>query len=223
MGLVDLLFPKQCLNCKLQGGYVCIDCLNKLPQLRQVCPECGKPSVDGMTHIGCARPWGLDGLIFLWPYGGVIRKSILGLKYGYAAEIAKELAEHSVFYLRKKRVALPLESTLVPIPLYWLRENWRGFNQADVIGKLMVGRMKWDFQPDLLVRKRLKKPQTDLKKDERAENIRGVFALNPNYKLLATNYILFDDVFTTGATMKEAAKVLKRNGAKKVWGLTIAR
>jgi ComF family protein len=179
----------------------------------------------------------LDGLVFLWPYGGVVRKAILGLKYKYASQVAGELASHAVEYLQKRKVVLPIKSTLVSIPLYWFRENWRGFNQVEEIGKLVASSMQWGFRGDLLIRKKLARPQTELRGKERRENIRGVFSLNPNYKLRITNYppgqrpsraggqslILFDDVLTTGATMKEAAKVLKRSGAKKVWGLTIAR
>ncbi|MFV1917349.1 MAG: ComF family protein [Patescibacteria group bacterium] len=223
MAIVDLLFPKKCLNCGRDRSYVCLSCLSKLFELKQTCFECGRPSVDGMTHERCKLPWGLDGLVFLWPYQGVIRQAIIKLKYKFALEIAKELSDHITDHLQKRSVALPLDATLLPIPLYWYRKNWRGFNQVEEIGKLVTNNMNWDFQSDLLVRKRLKKPQTDLKKDERAENIRGVFTLNPNYQLQSISYMLFDDVLTTGATIKEAAKVLKRNGAKDVWGLTIAR
>ncbi len=241
MGITDLLFPKECLSCKKPGRYVCLDCLNKLPTLRQICVKCGRPAVDGMTHTRCRRPWGLDGLVFIWPYGGVIRKAILGLKYKYAKEIAKELAEYTVMYLRKRKAVLPKTSTFIPIPLYFLRQNWRGFNQVEEIGKLIAPKMKWEYREDILIRKRFKKPQAGLKKDERSKNIRGVFALNPNlspatrYQLLTpkrkaslnsksqASLILFDDILTTGSTMKEAARVLKRNGAEKVWGLTIAR
>lgn len=248
MIIVDFLFPRSCLGCRSSGEYICSSCLGKLRPLKQICTMCERPSVDGMTHIKCRRPWGLDGMVFLWPYGGIVRKAILGLKYKYAKEIAKELAGHIVEYLQKRKVALPMKSALVPVPLYWFRENWRGFNQVEEVGNLISERVGWQFCPDILVRKESRRPQTELKRDERRKNIRGVFALNPNYKLQITNYppghspehssfwngvrpsraggqslILFDDVWTTGSTLKEAAKVLKRAGAREVWGLTIAR
>jgi predicted amidophosphoribosyltransferase len=108
----------------------------------------------------------------------------------------------------------------------FLKENFRGFNQSVEIGKAISKKMSWNFFPDLLVRKRLASPQTKLKEEERKENIRGVFAINSNYRSLIADHsslILFDDVYTTGATLKEACKVLKGNGAGVVWGLTIAR
>ena len=225
MSIADLLFPKKCLECGREGSYICASCIAKLKTLSQVCIECGRPSIDGMTHVACKRPLGLDGLIFIWPYGGVVRKALLALKYKYAKQIAEELAQYSLLFLRKRYVILPPESTLIPIPLYWYRENWRGFNQTEEIGKLISKEMDWDFQPELLIRKRLKRPQAQLKKEERSKNIRGAFSLNPHYSsfIIHNSVILFDDVLTTGSTLKEACKVLKRKGAKNVWGLTIAR
>jgi len=225
MGIADFLFPKKCLECGRAGSYICVSCIDNIQTLSQVCIACGRPSIDGMTHFTCRRALGLDGLIFIWPYGGVVRKALLALKYKYAKEIAEELSEYSLSFLRKRYVLLPPDPTLVSIPLYWFRKNWRGFNQTEEIGKLISQGMDWGFEPELLVRKRLKKPQTQLKKEERGKNIRGVFSLNPHNSsfMIHDSIILFDDVFTTGSTLKEATKVLKRKGAKKVWGLTIAR
>jgi len=226
VNITDLFFPKKCLECGRAGSYICASCIAKLETLSQVCIVCGRPAIDGMTHVSCKRKLSLDGLIFVWPYGGVVRKAILALKYKYAKEIAEELASYCVLFLQKRKVVLPPKSTLIPIPLYWYRENWRGFNQVEEIGKLVAKDMNWDFAPDIIVRKHLKKPQAQLRKEERSKNIRGVFSLNPKIQPLIINHqslILFDDVFTTGSTLKEATKVLKRNGVKNVWGLTIAR
>ena len=223
MTLADLLFPKECLNCKDAGSYICRNCLGKLESLRQICANCGRPAVDGATHVKCKRPWGLDGLIFIWPYGGVIRKAILGLKYKHAKEITKELGEYLTDYLQERKVVLPKKAILMPIPLYFLRQNWRGFNQVEEIGRTIAKARGWIYEDEIIMRKKFTKPQTSLKKKDRNENVRGAFILNPSDKLQAKSYILLDDVYTTGATMKEAAKVLKRKGAKEVWGLAIAR
>src|SRR3972149_8295136 len=96
MNLADILFPKSCLGCGRSGGYICENCLSKVRTPKPVCPECLKPSIDGMTHTKCLRPLGLDGLISLWNYEGVVRKAILALKYKYAEAITKELTEHAV-------------------------------------------------------------------------------------------------------------------------------
>lgn len=176
-----------------------------------------------MVHVKCKKKYGLDGLTCLWVYEGSVRKALLSLKYKFAFDIAKELSETFCRVLTSNTYPFPANSILVPIPTHPLRENWRGFNQSVEVGKLVARQMEWKFIPDLLLKRRITTPQTELKSDARKENIKGVFSLNPNYQLLSTSYLLFDDVWTTGSTLKEAGKILKRSGAKTVWGLTVAR
>lgn len=223
MVLVDILFPKKCLACGREGRYVCKECVGAQELLKQLCPYCEKVSIDGLTHASCLRKLGLNGVYSLWPYEGVIREAILKLKYKFARLIAEELSEYIYLFLKDVPI-FPKGSVLTPIPLYWLRENFRGFNQSEVIAKTLSKKLGWSFEEDVLLRKKLRLPQTMLAGKKRRENIRGVFTLNPKYKYsLSQSYILFDDVYTTGSTLKEAAKVLKRNGVTRVWGLTIAR
>jgi ComF family protein len=227
MGLADLIFPRLCLGCKKEGRYLCDTCLQKVWFPKPICPVCTRASIDGMTHIRCQRPQNLDGLISLWRYDGVVRKAILGLKYKFALEIAHELADLVIDVLKNHNSSFIFHNSfiLVPIPLHWQRENWRGFNQEREIGKIMARKIGWKFIPDLLIRKSSTVPQAELKREQRLTNVRDVFTLNSNYKILNTKYsiLLFDDVWTTGSTMREAAKVLKRNGFKHVWGLTLCR
>ena len=226
MRILDLVFPKICLGCGKEGRYICGTCLAKVPRAKLVCPYCEKASIDGMTHAKCKRVYGLDGLVSVWSYDGVVRKAILALKYKYATEIANELSSWLANELAKKKEVFPKNSILAPIPLFWYKGNFRGFNQSEIIGKEVARKFDWKFIPDILVRKKSGTPQAMLKGDARYQNIRGAFALNPDYlsnHLVPSAPVLFDDVFTTGSTLKEAASVLKRKGAKSVWGLTIAR
>ena len=223
MGLIDVIFPRSCLSCGRQGRYICDSCIKKVPSPKLVCPECQRPSIDGFTHVKCKKALSLDGIISIWYYQGVVRTALLKLKYAYAREISKEIAEYTRSQLDKYTIALPKDPILIPIPLYFLKENLRGFNQTKLLGEVIARKQGWKFITVLLLRKRFGRSQTELKGEDRKENIKGVFAFNPIYKLPASSYILFDDVYTTGSTLKEAAKVLKRNGAKVVWGLTIAR
>ena len=87
MSLVDLFFPKKCLSCAKGGRYICEACLNKVKRARQICIECERPSIDGMTHTKCKRPWGLDACFSIWVYEGVIRKAFIKLKYKFAFAI----------------------------------------------------------------------------------------------------------------------------------------
>lgn len=222
MGVLDLLFPKTCLGCGKEGLYVCSGCLAKVRLVKPVCPYCEKASIDGFTHTKCAKKYGLDGLICPWEYEGVVRKAILALKYKHATEIVMELQRYTVTELKSKLV--PSNYCLVPVPLHWYRQNTRGFNQSIEIGKAVAEQMGWKFTPDLLVKKVSTKSQAGLSVKDRKQNLHGVFSVSPYIDIsLYPNILLFDDVFTTGSTLKEAAKALKRAGVAKVWGLTIAR
>lgn len=227
MSVLDFVFPKKCLNCGREGKYLCENCLDKVPKLKTVCPYCEKASIDGMTHAKCVRVYGLDGLISVWDWEGVIRKAILALKYRYATEIASELSSCLVAELKDhySYFVIHNSSVLTPIPLHWYRDNFRGFNQSELIGKEIAKSLDWKFAPDLLIRKKFTTPQSTLKRQDRFPNIRGAFALFSRNSLfvIPNSIVLFDDVFTTGSTLKEAASVLKRAGVKSVWGLTIVR
>ena len=201
MDILSFLFPKKCLKCGKPDKYICEDCLKKVP-----------PS-------GCTNRETYS----CFKYEGVIRKAIIALKYKYSTEIACELAEVCVKNLYAVRFSL--SATLVPVPLHWYRKNFRGFNQSEEVGKLIAKKMDWKFVTDLLIRNKSTNQQAQLTGSARRQNLRGVFALNPNYPLSAVRYplILFDDVLTTGSTLLEASKVLKAGGAKRILCLTIAR
>lgn len=222
--LLELIFPKSCLGCGKNGQYICNSCIEKEVVNRQVCPKCGKAAIDGMVHTKCQTKLGLNAQIGLWNYSGVVRKAILALKYKFARDITKELFERAIERIEKGRFVFPKNCILVPVPLFWYRENVRGFNQAEEVGRLIAKKMGWKFTPDLIIRTASAVPQAGLKRKDRLTNLRGAFALNPRYQIRDTEYtfILFDDVWTTGSTIKEAGKVIKRKGALNVWGITLA-
>ena len=166
----------------------------------------------------------MDGLTSIWEYQGGIRKAILSLKYKFAYEVSQEIAELVVEKLKKRKVFTPASPILIPVPLHRQRQNWRGFNQMEEIGRRVAFKMRWEFVPDLIVRRKTSLPQTELKRKERAKNVKGTFLINKKYRPLKPKpLLLFDDVWTTGSTIREAAKTLKKAGAGEVWGLAISK
>ncbi len=221
--LLDLVFPPRCVGCGRLGRYICAHCHKTLVVRSDLCPECDRPAIDGFTHPRCIRSYGLDGLTTVFSNHGVMKKAIKVLKY----RLVSDLAGSMINLIPEKCLASIKRQTWVvyPIPLHFQRLRWRGFNQTQLLAKFIAKRLNMELADGLLVRKLKRTPQAEIKsRDERIKNARGLFAISSKFKTRKMlNILLIDDVWTTGATMKEATKVLKRNAVKKVWGLTLAR
>jgi ComF family protein len=205
MEILDLIFPKKCLGCKKTGGYFCFDCLNLISlKDNRICPVCLKPSVGGLTHPRCRTPYSLDGLTAVFAYKGLMKKAVQRLKYQFISDLASDLIEVFLSLCGEDKAFAHFsrqENTIfIPIPLHPTRKRWRGFNQAELLGRMIALNLDLTFLSDLLVRVKKTKPQVELKKEERKKNIKGAFKLNPDYQPLITDYqfILFDDVWTSG-------------------------
>ena len=226
---LDLLFPRRCLGCGRSGGYFCASCINLVSLNNQdICPVCTKASIGGLTHYGCVSPLALDGLTAVFNYRGLVKKAIKKLKYRFVSDLAEDLVEVFLSFCGENKAfgkfCQAENVALVPIPLHPQRFRWRGFNQAELLGQLIAQNLGLKFLPEVLARTKKTLPQVDLMKIDRHKNIKNAFSLSRNIIISQyRNLVLFDDVWTSGATLKEAAKVLKRNGAEKVWGLTLAR
>ena len=240
MGLLDLVFPKHCVGCSKEGNYFCPKCLTMIKRVRQICPVCERPTPFGQTHTFCRTRNSLDGLISLFTYEGIIRGAIHKLKYKFVTDLESEFWKIIQSSLEKRgeeilvlKRFISSESNLfiaeekpviVPIPLYWYKEHFRGFNQSSLFGKRLASCFSLSFSDKILVRARSVPSQTKLTQGERMENVKGIFRISPNILISQYhNILLVDDVWTTGATMKEATKTLKIAGVKTVWGLTVAR
>jgi competence protein ComFC len=254
--LLDVLFPKTCVGCGKRGDYFCEECVLISSVVRQICPVCGKGSIGGLTHAGCRMRFGMDGLVSVFPYRGYIQDFVKRLKYRFVRDVG-ESAMRSVGF-RFDRDLLGFfkkgEFVLVPVPLHPARERWRGFNQAQLLGKLLAKdwglsckelllRVKntdalaelkvWlskeeakDFEEkyaSIVQRKMAEKRFLKKKKARvRRRQMRGAFEIVKGAGL-PPSVLLVDDVWTSGSTMRESAKVLKRQGVSKVWGFTFAR
>lgn len=218
MNLLDLLFPKRCVSCGKFGSYICSACFLKIDFVQYpVCPVCERQAVGGKTHPGCKKRFGLDGLAVACKYRGTVRKAVQKIKYRFVFDIHKilvDLIADSIW-----RYSLPKNIVLVPIPLYRLRKNWRGFNQAELLAQDLAKRFGENYLCDLLVRTVDTKTQVGLSREDRKRNVKSAFGASR--KLNGENIILVDDVFTTGSTMMEAAKVLKMAGAGEVWAMAV--
>jgi len=110
-----------------------------------------------------------------------------------------------------------------PVPLHPSRLKERGFNQSELIARYFCEQVGLTLEPSLMLRTKPTIPQVALPRTERDKNIRGAFALSDNADIKDANILLIDDIYTTGATLKECARTLRRGGAKEVYVLTLAR
>ncbi|MBI2021905.1 ComF family protein [Candidatus Daviesbacteria bacterium] len=230
MNLLDLLYPKRCAGCNKLGSYLCPKCILEIKQSDLICPFCERLSIGGAVHPKCKRKFGLDGLWFLGVYQNPLKQIIQKLKYRWVREVAKDLsditieywAKHQPFLLDQIRKDQGQNWLVVPIPLHWARENFRGFNQAALLAELLAANLGLSYL-NCLKRVKRTKTQVGLEAYERRKNIKGAFSLSKNCNLRSKKIILVDDVWTTGSTLKEGGYYLKRAGADKVWALTLAR
>ncbi len=112
---------------------------------------------------------------------------------------------------------------IVPVPLHPKRLRWRGFNQSLLLARQVSRAYGTPVDPFVVVRRRETPPQTQLTEEERRRNMRGAFAVNSGTPIKNKTILLVDDVYTSGATVNECSRVLRRAGAKAVYVLTLAR
>lgn len=231
--VADLLFPRACVSCGADGTFFCERCLAAVPRKREhTCPVCDTVRTpDGRTCLRCRKRARLDGIFaasdFKDPRGPA--EAIRVLKYEYVSELAlplgRLLAKHA------EDTDLPLPDLVIPVPLHPWRERYRGFNQSALIAESFASSFLPDLPPpvrtDLLVRTRFTMPQARSGgSSERRKNLRDAFSLRPTSRgndLKGKTAWLIDDVATTGATLEECAKVLKKSGAKEAYGIVVAR
>jgi ComF family protein len=168
----------------------------------------------------------LDGVSCFWRYEGLVKKLISEAKYEYYYDQLKQLAIDSWQLANRPEFALlrkflELGPVVVPVPLHNKRMRERGFNQAELVGQ-QVGKLAGLKLEKLLIKVKETEQQVGKNRKERLENLKNAFKIS-NYSNLPKNVLLVDDVWTTGTTLSECAKVLKQAGVKKVWGLVVAR
>jgi len=230
-GVLDAVFPTACVGCGREGQYICTRCENFFNETAPICPVCQHSSFSGERHEDCTSRYSLDGFVSCWEYEGVVKSLLHDIKYNGITHAAKETTQRvSILMMRDVHRFQPFlsflsfpETFIAYVPMYRKKERQRGFNQAAVFAKELAVIAKRQVVP-LLEKIRDTKPQIDLGKEERLLNVRGAFApfAQPDF-MGVRNIVLVDDVWTTGATMKECCQVLKKAGVQKVWGFTIAR
>jgi len=229
--LLATFFPQFCLNCKKEGGIICEDCLNSIDLSEfNYCPFCQAPRrvfEEGTcpTH----RKMKLSGIFSATSYQDpLVKKLISKFKYepflkNLTSPLTSLIIAHFLLSENKLISQNKENSVFLPIPLVKFRERWRGFNQAALIAQELSKFYKIPLLNNNLIKIKQTQPQVELKREEREKNIKGAFKLKNPQQIRGKRVFLIDDVFTTGSTMEECARILKQAGVQEVWGIVIAR
>ena len=236
--IFSALFPSDCRLCRtpldnISRIPVCSECLTVIRPLRAPgCVVCGDRLASAQLLMGdgrCANcracEPAFERAVSFGEYGGSLRGLVHLLKYEAVTPVAKPLgammAQTITELLAGGDALAPL---LVPVPLHPSRQRSRGFNQAELIVKAAAKRLPQELEvaSAVLVRRRETVSQVGLSREERMANVRDAFAVRQPGRVKGRNVIVVDDVMTTGTTLSECARVLKRAGAERVWAATVA-
>lgn len=219
--ILDIIFPSRCIPCGSPNAKALCGACAALVHTRDtlLCGRCGArlPSGTKICHrnfpylLGAATDYG----------DPRVRELVHGLKFRFVRSAARALGELLAASLRATKI--PLASFVaIPVPLSRERERVRGFNQSLLIAEAVANALGIPLAPDALVRVRHAKPQSETgSRSERLSNVRGAFAVRG--RIPGAHILLVDDVTTSGATFSEAARALRRAGARHVLAAAAAK
>lgn len=240
LSLINLLYPTTCPVCNRKtSDHICSDCWDKIEFLKPpLCPKCGRPFSSDISlyhspeHL-CAECRStktyFDKAMAIGSYEGTLAEAVHLFKYNHKKGLGHPLGRIMVDYIISNSSLFSTEPVevsslmVLPVPLHPRRLREREFNQSLLLAKEISRALRIPLIPDNLQRVRWTKPQIELKGEERLTNVKGAFEVKDPKDIECKSLLLIDDVYTTGATVRECSKVLKKAGAEKVYVLTLAR
>lgn len=235
--LLSLIYPDSCLYCQdylsdsvAKSLRVCQRCLdNILWNKKPFCQRCGRSLYGRLSTIRYCQECNHRRFYFnrAWSiliYDGLAKDAInmfkfkkrLSFTYFFLA-LMEEFIHHNPEIINEI-------SGILCVPLHPLKKRERGFNQSELLAKGLADRFNLRNLCGTLIRTRYTSPQTELNRTNRIKNVKDAFVIKRGYEhIKKSSLLLIDDVFTSGATVNECAKVLKSEGAKTINILTLAR
>jgi competence protein ComFC len=226
-----LLYPPTCVQCDVPvaaGEYLCAKCSAEAERIEApFCARCSEPfsgEIEGAFSCpNCRRrPFAFECAVSAYRGRGLVRELILRFKYQHEYYLRRQLGTWLASALDDERIRRRPADAIVPVPLHPRRQRERGFNQAAALCPLLgtvAGLPTWPA----LRRVRFTETQTHFSRAERLRNLRGAFAAVARWPVAGAHLLLVDDVFTTGSTVDECARVLRQAGAASVRVVTVAR
>ena len=229
--LLNFLYPRRCVLCRQSGRIMqnsdidlCPACEQELPQIKNACPQCGIPLAHHAETTLCGqcqqKTPRFDRVISLLHYQAPVTWLLQQMKFHNKPAYARLLSRLFLTRIQQDSKAMP--EVIIPVPLHHKRQFQRGFNQSDEIALTLSKTLNCRLDRKLLQRQVNNRHQSGLDAKQRRKNVRGVFKLTTS-KLTYNHVAVVDDVMSTGSTVNEIAKLLKRSGVKKVDVWVLAR
>lgn len=217
---VQFLYPAYCAYCNQPAPasmlVLCPRCWNSLIP----CTPMHVHSLNSCAQIQACST--IDDYYSLWTFTQHTQVLVHHLKYRRTTRLAPVLGEKMAPLLQAASYKHPIDC-LIPVPLYWRRQLWRGYNQSELLSRALAEAIGVPVCTGALKRVRNTKSQTQLSLEERQENVHRAFAVKKPTVVSNKSIALVDDVLTTGATANACARVLVEAGAKHVVALSLIR
>lgn len=214
----SFFMQNKCYICgkKTKKIYLCEECFKKLEKYK--CKY--KLNIKRYNYVDRKD----EDFIYIFEYKKYIRKLILGYKFFNKSYLGKVFGE---FIIRDKKVCQKLKSydIIIPVPMSRKSKNIRGYNQTEIISKELAKRIGIIYKKEILIKCKNIKRQSLLTKEERILNVKNAFKVNDKFceYLNGKKIILFDDIYTTGATINECLEVIKKYNVKEILVLILAK
>jgi len=225
---LNILFPKTCLGCGRDIKYdsvspFCRKCSADIKTVSAMyCKKCGNPEEPGLICGDCRGLKYLDGLRSAFIFADPIRKAVHAFKYGDRPELASFLGGEMAEIFREYDLFSD-SFFLLPVPLHKKKLKERGYNQSSLLASVIAEKNKLFIIENAAERNRKTESQARLDRKGRIKNMAEAFTVTSVPQVKNRNIIIVDDVATTLATLDSLAGALKKAGAKKVTGFTLAR
>lgn len=217
---IDAIFPHKCV-CGKWGKPLCEACFAKLEDTKtELCPFCKRISEMGRVCSSCRFRSNLTGVMVVGAHKGILKDAIWKLKYGPIKAMSEPLGRVIVQKYGEFLVEKRFDVTFTPTSRQRLKQ--RGYNQAEELARVLTSEL------GLILKSTMTRPkdvlhQVGLTRAERLQNVSGTISYIGEANPIKRKILIIDDVYTTGATLEECAKVLRKAGYREVWGLVLSR
>lgn len=209
--IIDIILPVLCIGCKKRGEIICSDCIETIRQAERETESNILACFDYRDEI--------------------IKKIIWNLKYYHHFSLGQKLGKLLYENMMEEIAELEVYTQgspilVIPVPISKSKNKMRGYNQAEKIARGFCNSSNkkiFELENNVVVKIKNTLPQAKItNRNTRLKNVRGVFSITENKSVKGRTIIVIDDVTTTGGTITEIMRILKKGGARKVVGMAVA-